>query len=157
MNKELIKVHKWLATSTLALNVDKPHFVLFHSSSSIPHRKIRIKIRNKRITEENDVKFLGVLPDSTLRWKRHITELSKKLSETIGILYKLRHYATADVLKFLYYALLYPFLIYGAQYEEWPTSPIWINYKLFRKKLLRPLVLVINMTAAILCFTPIVF
>ena len=92
--------------------IDKSHFVIFHSSSNISHRKIRIKIRNKRITEENDVKFLGVLLDSTLSWKPHITELSKKLSKTIGIFYKLRHYATADVLKLLYYAILYPFLIY---------------------------------------------
>ena len=114
MNKELRKVDKWLTTNRLALNVNKSNFVLFHSSSNIPHRKIRIKIRNKRITEENDVKFLGVLLDSTLTWKPHITELSKKLSKTIGIFYKLRHYATADVLKLLHYALLYPFLIYGS-------------------------------------------
>ena len=71
MNKELRKVDKWLTTNRLALNVDKSHFVLFHSSSNIPRRKIR----NKRITEENDVKFLGVLLDSTLSWKPHITEL----------------------------------------------------------------------------------
>ena len=71
MNKELKKVDKWLTTNRLALNVDKSHFPLFHSSSNIPHRKIRIKIRNKRITEENDVKFLGVLLDSTLSWKPH--------------------------------------------------------------------------------------
>ena len=114
MNKELRKVDKWLTTNRLALNVDKSHFVLFHSSSNIPHRKIRIKIRNKRITEENDVKFLRVLLDSTLSWKPHITELSKKLSKTVGIFYILRHYAIADVLKLLYYALLYPFLIYGS-------------------------------------------
>ena len=73
-----------------------------------------IKRRNERITEENDVKFLGVLLDSTLSWKPYITELSKKLSKTIGMFYKLRHYTTADVLKLLYYALLYPFLIYGS-------------------------------------------
>ena len=76
MNKELKKVDKWLITNRLALNVDKSHFALFHSSSNIPHRKIRIKIRNKRITEENDVKFLGVLLDSTLSWKPHVTELN---------------------------------------------------------------------------------
>ena len=90
MNKELKKVDKWLTTNRLALNVDKSHFALFHSSSNIPHRKIRIKTRNKRITEENDVcKFLGVLLDSTLSWKPHITELNKKLSKTIGMFCKL--------------------------------------------------------------------
>ena len=101
MNKELRKVNKWLTTKRLALNVNKSHFVLFHSSSNIPHKKIRIKIRNKRITEQNYVKFLGVLLTSTLSWKSHITELSKKLSKIIGIFYKLQHYATADVLKLL--------------------------------------------------------
>ena len=38
-NKELDKVDKWLTTNRLALNVDKSHFVPFHSSSNIPHRK----------------------------------------------------------------------------------------------------------------------
>ena len=56
MNKELRKVDKWLTTNRLALNVDKSHCVLLHSSSNIPHRKIRIKIRNKKITEKNDVR-----------------------------------------------------------------------------------------------------
>ena len=36
------------------------------------------------------------------------------------------------------------------QCGEWPTILIWINYRLFRVSLLRPLVLVINMTAPIL-------
>ena len=76
MNKELRKVDKWLTTNRLALNVNKSRFVPFYSSSNIPHRKISIKIRNKRITEENDVKFLGVLLDSTLSWKSRITVLS---------------------------------------------------------------------------------
>ena len=79
MNKELKKVDKWLTTNRLALNVDKSHFALFHSSSNIPHRKIRIKIRNKRITEENDVKCLGVLLDSILSWKPHITEIKQTI------------------------------------------------------------------------------
>ena len=48
MNEELKKVDKWLTTNWLALNVDKSHFALFHSSSNVPHRKIRIKIRKKK-------------------------------------------------------------------------------------------------------------
>ena len=39
----------------------------------------------KKIQRKISVKFLGVLLDSNLRWKSHITELSKKLSRTIGI------------------------------------------------------------------------
>ena len=86
INEELRKVDKWLTTNRLALNVNKSHFVLFHSSSNIPHRKIMIKIRNKRITEENDVKFLEVLLDSTQIWKLHITELSRQLKKNYWFL-----------------------------------------------------------------------
>ena len=31
------------------------------------------------------MQFLGVLADSNLNWKPHITELSKKLARTVGV------------------------------------------------------------------------
>ena len=157
MNKELRKVDKWLTTNRLALNVDKSHFVLFHSSSNIPHRKIRIKIRHKRITEENDAKFLGVLLDSTLSWKPYITELSKKLSKTIGIFYKLQHYTTADVLKLLYYALLYLFLIYGSSVWGMAYQSHFDKLQAIQNKFIKAISFSDKYdTAPILCFKPIV-
>ena len=59
MNKELRKVDKWLTTNRLALNVNKSHFVLFHSSSNIPHRNIKIKIRNKKDYRRKRCQVLG--------------------------------------------------------------------------------------------------
>ena len=41
---------------------------------------ITIKIGRKKIKQENHVRFLDVLLDSTLTWKTHIVEISKKLS-----------------------------------------------------------------------------
>ena len=37
----------------------------------------------------------------------------KKIRRGIGILSKIRHYITKDILKSLYFTLIYPFLIYG--------------------------------------------
>ena len=51
------------------------------------------------------MKFLGVLLDSSLSWKPNITELSKKLSRTVGLFYKIRHYAPLETLKLLYYGI----------------------------------------------------
>ena len=59
------------------------------------------------------VKFLGVLLDENLRWKYHINELSKKLSRTIRIFYKIRHFVPYEVLKLLYYSLFHSFSSYG--------------------------------------------
>ena len=59
------------------------------------------------------VSYLGVLIDSTLSWKNQIEYVSKKIRRSIGILCKLRYFVTRDILINLYYALIYPFLIYG--------------------------------------------
>ena len=67
----------------------------------------------KKIQRKISVKFLGVLLDSNLRWKSHITELSKKLSRTIGIFCKIRHFVPLEILKALYFSLFYSFVSYG--------------------------------------------
>jgi len=58
------------------------------------------------------VKYLGLI-DSNLNWKKHTHEIGKKISRGIGILSKLTHFVTIDILNQLYYSLVYPFLTYG--------------------------------------------
>ena len=50
---------------------------------------------------------------SNLSWKPHIEYISKKLKRSLGILRKIRYYVDINILTGLYYALIYPFLIYG--------------------------------------------
>ena len=59
------------------------------------------------------VKYLGLTIDCHLNWKKHVHEVSKKISRGIGILSKLRHFVIDDILTQLYYSLVYPFLTYG--------------------------------------------
>ena len=82
VNAELKKVNRWLLLNKLALNVKKKsNFVLFHSTSKTCLKKLKIKIGSKRLKEENYVKLLGVLVDSTLSWKPHIIELTKIINK----------------------------------------------------------------------------
>ena len=93
MNRELKKVKKWLDANQLVLNIDKANYVIFHSPQKKITKQNIIKFIKKKIQRKISVKFLGVLLDSNLRWKSHITELSKlKLSRTIGIFCKIRHF-----------------------------------------------------------------
>ena len=78
VNRELRKVRKWLEANGLALSIDKTNFVLFHSSQRNLTEHIVLKIGDEKIKQERHVRFLGVLLDSTLSWKFHISELSKK-------------------------------------------------------------------------------
>ena len=78
VNRELRKVRKWLEATRLALNVSKTKYVIFHSPANKINEFIKIKLGSKPISPVEQVKYLGILVDSTLSWKPHITELSKK-------------------------------------------------------------------------------
>ena len=84
------------------------------------------------------IKYSGVLIDSTLSWKPHIVEVSKKLARTSGIfLQNIRHYVPFDTLKLLYYSLFYSFITYSI--SVWGlTHPSYLDplYKL-QKKIVR--------------------
>ena len=112
VNHELKKV-KWLDANRLALDIDKTNFVIFHSPRIKLPEPVIIRFCRKKIQQENWVKFLGVLLDCNLSWKYNINELSKKLSRTVGIFHKIRHFVPCDILKTLYYSLFYSFVSYG--------------------------------------------
>ena len=113
MNRGLRKVKKWLDANHLALNIDKTNFVIFHSPQKKNVDPVILKIGKEKIRNENCVKFLGVLLDSSLSWKHHIAELSKKLARTVGIFYKVKHLIPLEILKIHYYSLCYSFVSYG--------------------------------------------
>ena len=112
VNKEPRLVKKWLDANKLSLNTEKTNYIIFHSSSvKVPSDAV-IKIGKKSIKRVKFVKFLGLLLDEHLSWKYHLSELSKKLARTCGMLFKIRNLLTLDVLICLYNALFLSFLQY---------------------------------------------
>ena len=81
VNKELRKVKKWLDANRLALNITKTNYVILHSPSKVINQFIRIKLGSKQLNCVEYIKYPGILVDSTLSWRPHITELSKKISK----------------------------------------------------------------------------
>ena len=113
VNKELRSVKKWLDANKLSLNIDKTNYIIFHSSSVKVPSDSDIKIGKKHIKRVKFVKFLGLLLDEHLSWRYHLSELSKKLSRTCGMFFKIRNLLPLDVLVCLYNALFLSFLQYG--------------------------------------------
>ena len=95
-----------------SLNISKTNYVIFHSPSRRIDEFIRINLGSKTLTRVDYIKYLDILVDSTLSWKPHITELSKKLARTTGIFFKIRHYVSHETLKLLYYSSFYSFFSY---------------------------------------------
>ena len=112
VNKELQKLYEWFCLNRLSLNISKTNFVIFHAINK-PNHNVTILINKQAIHKVKYVKYLGILIDSQLTFKDHINELNKKISRAIGILYRLRQYVTTKILCNVYYAIIYPFLLYG--------------------------------------------
>ena len=112
LNIELEKVSQWLYANKLSLNIDKTNFVVFHSPQRRIMHNMNLRISNTSIKSDTRVKYLGLILDSNLNWKAYIHEVSKKISRGIGVLSKLRYYVKKNILKQLYYSLIYTYLTY---------------------------------------------
>ena len=58
-------------------------------------------------------KFLGVIIDENLTCKQHILYITDKIAKSTGILSKIRHYISNNLLITLYDTLIYPYLYYA--------------------------------------------
>ena len=59
------------------------------------------------------IKYLGVLIHENLSWRKHIVTVATKISKTIGMLSKLRHFVPSSVLVNVYNALITSYSTYG--------------------------------------------
>ena len=120
VNKELSKLYLWLNVNRLSLNIDKTNFIIFHPFNKPSKKQVTIKINKKALNEKECIKYLGVIIDFSLSWKHHIVNLSKKISRAIGIMYKWRPFLPLNVMKNVYYSLIYSHIVYAI--EVWGSA-----------------------------------
>ena len=120
INNELGKLSLWLNLNRLSLNIDKTNYIIFHPYNKPLKQHITIKINKKALAEKEYIKYLGVLIDSTLSWKHQISNISKKVSRALGIMYKLRPYVPLRIMKNVYHSLIYSHIIYAI--EVWGST-----------------------------------
>ena len=108
----------WFAVNKLSLNVSKTNVMIF-SNCSI-RENINIRINNRVMDGVHVTKFLGVLVDEKLNWKKHITLVCSKLSKSIGVIHKASRLLNTPALYALYCTLFLPYLNYCA--EVWGNT-----------------------------------
>ena len=113
INKELDNIHVWLCANKLSLNIEKSNFVIFHPYQKKPDIDINLSISGRYLKKVDHIKYLGVSIDSHPSWKYQISHIAKKIRRGIGILSKVRYLVNTDILVKLYYAIIYPFLLYA--------------------------------------------
>ena len=74
---------------------------------------LSIKIDKNDIECVKETVFLGVILDEHLSWKPHILNVSRKISKSIGIIYKSSFCLPKTSLRSLYYSL-----VWGSTYHS---------------------------------------
>ena len=118
VNLELLKLCDWLRTNKLSLNVKKSNYKIFRPrQKSLPFVPVITLPDNfntlKELEQKDCIKYLGVFIDSSLSWKHHINYISQKVSRSIGIIAKLRHFIPQQPLLTIFKTLINPYLSYG--------------------------------------------
>ena len=114
INNELKKVHDWLSVNRLSLNVKKTKFMVFHKpqrniKNCVPHITMN-DISVERVAEFN---FLGLNINEHLTWSTHASKIGNKISSSIGIINKLKHFLPQHILKTMYSSLVLSQLNYS--------------------------------------------
>ena len=127
VNLDLKSLCKWLKANKISLNASKTEVIIFRD----PHKKsdfeLKIKVDGKKIFPSKFVKYLGIYIDCHLSWQEQEKNTSARLSRAKGMLCKIRHFVTQQMLHSIYYGIFSSILTYGSQ--------IWGQYNRIVDKL----------------------
>ena len=83
-----LKLTSWCQVNKLSINYSQSKIMVFNPSRQRWNLDIKLEISNCAIERVKDTIFLGVILDENLTWKHHMANVARKISKSIGIIYK---------------------------------------------------------------------
>ena len=114
INIELDKICDWLAVNKLSLNASKSNYMIFHhrqtklKSTSIPI----LEMNHTLIKQVNEFSFLGLTVKNHMDWNSHITNISNKITKTMGIMNRIKKSIPQQILNLMYNSLILPHIYF---------------------------------------------
>jgi len=130
----MIELSNWFQSNLLTLNYDKTYFLQFLTQKQKEIQQ-QVTISNSLITNINSTKFLGLIIDSTLSWKDHVTELTPKLNKACYVIRTPTFLRSPGVLRMLYFSCFHSIMSYCIIF--WGNSPHSINIFKIKKRIIR--------------------
>ena len=136
LNIDLNNLTNWLNANKISLNVSKTELIIFKPKRKPLDFNMKIKLNGKRLYPTDSVRYLGVKIDSKLNWNSHVNAIATKLNRANAMLYKVRDFVNANILKSIYYALFESHINYAC--IIWGQNISTINHLyILQKKALR--------------------
>lgn len=117
-------VINWLCVNLLTLNLSKTNFIVFApNAAGLPPSSFNLRVHScadpktsgcncSPIERYYYVKYLGVIIDSTMTWKHHISSVVSRVRKLIYVFKNLRIMVDFQYLKTVYYALAQSIISY---------------------------------------------
>lgn len=121
MNDMINKLLKWFHNNRLIINEEKTLALSFHHYQNTNFSCPTINMNGNDINYKNNLKFLGVWLDDTLKWSVHIEHVSNKLSKLCFALLLVRRVSQLQSTRVLYFSYFHSVLNYGIIF--WGNSP----------------------------------
>ena len=134
INFDLKNLCKWLRANRISLNSSK-RFINLNKKND--YDDFKIKMNGKKLYPSKFVKYLGVLIDAHLNFGIHINSISTKLARATGMLAKIRHYTTKNILRSIYFGIFPSILTYGCQIWGQIKSNHFIRLERLHNKAIR--------------------
>ena len=99
----------YLSDNKLTLNVEKTINLNFGFKTMMNV----LRLNNATLKKSNEVKYLSVLLDNKLDFKKHINSIAAKLTKFTGLFYKLRFILSINQLVLVYKSFVQPVIQYG--------------------------------------------
>ena len=134
MNTELQNLSIWFNSNKLTVNPFKSNFLIIPPKLNKPFPQINVFLNNIFITQCISIKYLGLTIDMNLNFDFQISNKAYKISKTVGIISKIRHYPPETALLKIYYAqihsnLLYGLIIWGSTFPTYLKKMITLQNK----------------------------
>ena len=140
-NTELTKVYEWLTANRLTLNIKKSNYVVFHPHHKALGHQPKLHMFDNEIQSQSNleckdyVKYLGILLDKKLFFKNHIDQIIIKISKTVEMTAKLRHFLPRKTLIQIYNSLIGPYLSYAIAVWALLTNVISTRFLFYKNGL----------------------
>ena len=95
---QLVKVLNWLCANKLSLNIEKSNYIIFHLVQKKLNYEVKVILNGHLLKQEFRTSYLGVVIDSHLNWKAHVSFISKKVKRNVGAISKIRNFVSTNVL-----------------------------------------------------------